>query len=344
MSHFSNEIQEQPDVLTHLLASTEAAAAAAELRSNPPAFIATAARGTSNNAAGFFAYLAGSYLGLPTGAQPISLYSVFNTQPRVADALLVGVSQSGRSTDVVRTLQAFSAAGARTLAVSNNALSPLAEAADWHLEQQAGTEQSVAATKTFTSQMFVLPQLVAAWTQNVQLQDALAAVPIQLRNLLEAGHGGIDAAAQRLVHASEAYLLGRGLSLIAPQETSLKLKETSYIGTQAYSSAEVQHGPIAAVSVNTPAIVFGVQDATSDSNLLIAKRLRELGADLTVVSSVPELLDTALTPIALPRDLHPVTEAFLHVVVGQLLSLKLVEARGLDPDQPRNLMKVTQTL
>jgi glucosamine--fructose-6-phosphate aminotransferase (isomerizing) len=344
MSHFSTEIQEQPDVLANLLQSSAAAAAASALRSEPPAFIATAARGSSNNAVGFFSYLVSSYLGLPVGAQPISLYSVFDTQPRAAGTLLVAVSQSGRSTDVVRTLQAFSRAGARSVAVSNNAQSPLAEAADWHLEQQAGTEQSVAATKTFSSQMFVLAQLVAAWTENRQLQDALAAVPGQLRDLLLAGHSGIDDAARRLVHASEAYLLGRGLSLTAATETSLKLKETSYIGTQPYSSAEVQHGPLAAVDANTPVILFGLQDATSESNLIIAKRLRELGADLTVVSSVPELLDTAITAIPLPRDLHPVTEAFLHVAVGQLLSLNLVRERGLDPDQPRHLSKVTQTL
>jgi glucosamine--fructose-6-phosphate aminotransferase (isomerizing) len=344
MSHFSREILEQPDVLEQLLGSGVATEAGTALRSEPPAFIATAARGSSNNAVGFFAYLAGSYLGLPVGAQPISLYSVFDTKPRLDNALLVAVSQSGRSTDVVRTLQAFSRAGARSVAVSNNAQSPLAEAADWHLEQQAGTEQAVAATKTFTSQMFVLAQLVAQWTENAQLQDALAAVPAALRDLLLAGHSGIDEAAKRLVHASEAYLLGRGLSLTAAQETSLKLKETSYIGTQAYSSAEVQHGPIAAVGPNMPVIIFGLQDATAETNLLTAKRVRELGADLTVVSSVPELLDTAVTPVALPRGLHPVTEAFLQVAVGQLLSLGLVTERGLDPDAPRHLSKVTQTL
>lgn len=343
-SHYSNEIQEQPEVLAKLLTGNAAAAAGAALRSEPPAFIATAARGSSNNAAGFFAYLASSQLGLPSGAQPISLYSVFDRKPTVDGALLVAVSQSGHSTDVVRTLEAFSSAGARSVAVSNNADSPLAQTATWHLEQQAGTEQAVAATKTFTSQMFVLAQLVAAWSGDEQLQAALDDTPGQMRGLLQDAPAGLTDAARRLVHAEEAYLLGRGLSLTAAQESALKLKETSYIGTHAYSSAEVQHGPVAAIDANMPVLLFGLQDATLESNLLIARRMRELGADLTVISSVPELLETAVTAVELPQGLHPATEAFLHIAAGQLLSLRLVEERGLDPDAPRHLQKVTQTL
>lgn len=343
MTHFERELRQQPDVLAQLLASPEPGEAAAAIAARSPRSVTTLARGSSDNAATFFSYLVGSELLLPTGSMPPSLFSVHGLTPRAEGALAVAVSQSGRSEDVVRALRAFSAGGASTLAVSNDAGSALAQAADWHVAQGAGEELAVAATKTFSTQMLALALLVAHWSGNRGLQAALAAVPAAVRDVL-AGVDGLDRAAMRLTHASDLWVLGRGLNHSGAAEIALKLKETSYIETQTYSSAEVLHGPVAAIEVNTPVLLLGLADATRDSNLVTARRLRELGADLTVISSDAELLDTATTAVPLPAGMHPATEAFAQVAAGQLLALRLVQERNYDPDQPRHLSKVTHTI
>ncbi len=343
MTLFEREIREQPEILRQLTRSDAPQAAARALADRDPRFVVTLARGSSANAASFFSYLVALYLNLPGGPMPPSIASVHERSPRATGGLAVGVSQSGRSEDVLRALSAFSRGGATTLAVSNNPTSPLAQAADWHLPQGAGEEKAVAATKTFSSQMMALALLVAHWSGSPELLASLGAVPNAAEVVLR-GVSGLERAALRLTHASELWVLGRGLNAVAATETALKLKETSYIQTQAYSSAEVLHGPQAAISVNTPVLMFGLGDATAESNLVTARRLRELGADLTVISSQAALLDLANNPVPLAADLPPVTETFVQIIAGQLLTLQLVQERGLDPDQPRNLSKVTHTI
>ena len=219
----------------------------------------------------------------------------------------------------------------------------MALAANHHLYLNAGEERAVAATKSFSGQMMLLALLVAHWSGDEELLQALEAVPGAMRNLL-ADSGAVAHAALRLTHADDTWVLGRGYSLAAAQEVALKLKENSYLDTQAYSSAEFQHGPIAAISARTPVLLLAVDDASYDTNVQACARLQELRADLTVVSSSPELLAAAQAAVPLPEGLHPVTEAFLLVLAGQLLTLHLTAARGYDPDQPRNLSKVTRTV
>ncbi len=343
MTHFEREIFDQPRILAGLLRSDGIREAANALKARDVRFVSTVARGSSGNAATFFAYLVSSVLGLPTGTVVPSLHSVHGVTPRASGGLAVGVSQSGRSEDVLLALKAYREGGAATLAVSNNPQSPLAAASDWHLAQGAGEELAVAATKTFTTQMMALALLVAHWSESAALLAALEAVPEAMTAVL-ARTSDLDRPAVRLTHASDLWVLARGLNYVSAAEAALKVKETSYIETQAYSTAEVLHGPVAAIFVNTPVLLFGLADATRESNLVTARRVRELGADLTVVSSDPELLALATTAFGLPEGLHPATETFLHVLAGQLLALRLVSERGLDPDAPRHLSKVTHTV
>ncbi len=343
MSHFSREIGEQPDILEAVLADPLIRRASENLAQKPIRYILTLARGSSDNAVTFFSYLAGSCLGLPVASLPPSLFTLYGSKFRLSDALGVGVSQSGESSDVVEGLRALSRAGALTLSVSNQDDSSLEQAADFALLQNAGPETAVAASKTFSSQMMLLSCLVAHWSGDKALLSALRRVPEAMRSLL-ADTEPLARAALRLTHAESIYVLGRGLSFGPAQETALKLKETSYLHAQAYSSAEFQHGPIASVGASDPLLLFGLADASNESNLAVAKRLRDLNADLTVVSSVPELLELGESRIALPGGLHPVTEAFLQVLAGQVLALELTRSKGLDPDAPRNLSKVTKTL
>ncbi len=342
MSHFEKEIGEQPEVLARLLES-ETQEVVDALRKSPARLVLSLARGSSDNAVTFFTYLAGQYLGLPVASVPPSLITVYASKMTLSDALAVGVSQSGESSDVVEGLRALQRAGATTVAVTNAAESALGTIADFCLPQGAGRESAVAASKTFSSQMMVLALLVARWSEDEALLGALNSVPALMEDVLT-DQTPIARAALRLTHAESGYVLGRGLSYGPALEVALKLKETSYLHTQAYSSAEFQHGPIAAVGTGEPIILLGSDDATLASTLLVAKRLRDLEADLTVVSGAEELLNLADAPISLPRGLHGASEAFLHVLVGQLLALHLTKAKGLNPDAPRHLSKVTKTM
>lgn len=338
MSHFGEEIRQQPAVLEQLLQDQHISSVAAAQREQPPAFIVTVARGSSANAAAFFSYLSSLALRLPAAPLPLSLYSVHGTHPAAAGLLAVGVSQSGRSEDVLQALTSLSEGGARTLGVSNDPASPLAGAAHWHLYQQAGSEQAVAATKTMSSQMFALAVLVAHWSADEQLLQALQAVPAAMQALLDA-HDPFS-----LDDATDVWLLGRGLNQGVASEVALKLKETCYLGTHAYSSAEVLHGPVAALDAGSRVLLFALEDATVAANVSTARRLRELGALLTVISSSAELLELASQPVELPASGHPVTDTFVQLLAGQLLVEREVAVRGLDADQPRHLSKVTLTV
>lgn len=343
MSHFEREIFEQPEVLRRLIDSEEPRKVAEVLREANCPFAVTLARGSSDNAVTFFAYLAGRYLGLPVASVPPSLFTVYGSRMQVDRAIAIAVSQSGRSEDVRLSLKALEEAGALSVAISNDPESPLAATADHDLQQRAGEEKSVAASKTFTSQMMLLALLVAHWSGDDELLAALEAIPSAMTGILNE-RDAVAHAALRLTHADEAYVLGRGFSFAPAQEVALKMKETSYMGTQAYSTAEFQHGPIAALSERAPVLLLATSDATVESNRLVSARLRELNADLTVVSSDRQLLAGANAVVPLPEGLHPATEAFLLVLVGQLLALHLTVSRGNDPDTPRHLSKVTRTI
>lgn len=343
MTQFQREIESQPEILAKLVEDVAIIEAASRLRGQTVPFIATLARGSSDNAVSFFAYLAGQLLGIPVASVPPSLLTLYQSSLKLSGALAIAVSQSGESSDVVAALKNAKKSGATTLAISNEANSTLLQVADYGLEQQAGPEQAVAASKTFISQMMVLTALVAHWSQDRTLLEALKRVP-ELAAQLIGEQAPIERAALRLTYARSAYILGRGLSYGPALEMALKLKETSYLHAQAYSSAEFQHGPIAAVDPADPIILLASNDPTRTSNREVAERLNALGAGLTVVSGDKALLEQASAKIILPSGLHPVGEAFLQVIVGQLLALHLTLSKGLDPDAPRYLSKVTQTM
>lgn len=341
VTHFEREIREQPEVIRRILADPAPARVGTALRADPPRTILAFARGSSDNAVTFFAYLAGLALGVPVASVPPSLVTLYGAVLRPPAALAVGVSQSGESRDVLEALRTV-AAGARTLAITNRPGSALAESADWALSQQAGEERAVAASKTFTSQMALLGRVVAEWADDDALRGALEAVPDAL-DLVLADTSDADLAAARLTHADQLDVLGRGLSFGPALEIALKLKETSYLHAHAYSSAEFQHGPIASLGAGDPALILGLSDATRATNLEAAARMREAGADLTVVTADPELRALANAAVPLPGGLAGVAEAFAQVVVGQWMALQVARQRGLDPDAPRHIRKVTQT-
>ena len=341
-TQFEREIREQPEVLARLLEDPTVQEVAETLRKRAPKLIVTLARGSSDHAVTFLDYLAGQTLGLPVASLPPSLLSVYAARMHAEGTLAVGVSQSGESSDVVEGLTTLRRAGALTVALSNDPESSLVHAADYGLLQGAGLEQAVAASKTFSTQMLLLSLLVAHWAEDKVLLNALHAVPAALSATLRTSEP-LKEIALRLTHARSMYVLGRGLSYAPALETALKLKETCYLHAEAYSSAEFQHGPIAAVNPSDPVLMLALDDATALSNREAAAKLRAANADLSVVSSDENVLGEAVAAASLPAG-HPVTQAFAFVLVGQLLALHLARAKGLNPDAPRHLNKVTKTM
>ena len=340
ITHFEREIREQPEILARLLDDETVQAVAGTLRGRNPKLIMTLARGSSDHAVTFFSYLTGQTLGLPVASLPPSLLSVYAARLHAVGTLAVGVSQSGESSDVVEGLRALRQAGALTIALSNEPESSLVRAADYALLQGAGREQAVAASKTFMTQLLLLSLLVAHWGEDKELLKALYAVPDALAATLEAPHDSLKETALRLTHARSVYILGRGLSYAPALEAALKLKETCYVHAEAYSSAEFQHGPIAAVNPSDPVLLLALGDATRASNLEAAAKLRDAGAALSIISTTEV---TAETVAPLPAG-APVTQVFTLMLAGQLLALYLASAKGLDPDAPRHLNKVTKTM
>ncbi|HLB63868.1 MAG TPA: SIS domain-containing protein [Anaerolineales bacterium] len=344
MTLLHEEIHQQPSVIRALL-DQEAGRArmiAAALKAKDPRYVVLAARGSSDNAARYGNYVFGSLLRLPVALATPSLYTLYARPPRLRQALVIGISQSGQSDDIVAVLSEARRQGAPTLAITNSPDSPLAAQADYLIETHAGEERSVAATKTYTSQLMALGLLVAGWLDDPALFADLAALPDSMRRTLEL-EGAIHSAALRYQHAEHAVVLGRGYNYATAFEIALKLKETCYLAAEPYSPADFLHGPVALVEAGYPAIVIAPSGAVALDLTRFAADLRERGASLLMISDQAQALRLADVPLELPRIPAEWTSPLLAILPGQLLSLHLAEARGLDPDRPRGLRKVTVT-
>jgi glucosamine--fructose-6-phosphate aminotransferase (isomerizing) len=338
------EIQQQPDVAQTLLdqEGTRARRIAAELREKAPRYVVLAARGSSDNAARYGNYVFGSLLGLPVALATPSLYTLYAKPPRLQEGLVIGISQSGQSEDIVAVLAEGRRQGVPTLAITNSPDSPLAAQADFILETHAGEERSVAATKTYTSQLLALGLLVAGWIDDPALFADLAAIPSAMRLTLGLEEA-IRSAVPRYQRADRAVVLGRGYNYATAFEIALKLKETCYLAAEPYSPADFLHGPVALVEAGFPAIVIAPGGAVAGDLTRFAADLRDRGASLLMISDRPEALALADLPLRLPEIQSEWTSPLVAILPGQLLALHLAQSRGHDPDRPRGLHKVTVT-
>jgi glucosamine--fructose-6-phosphate aminotransferase (isomerizing) len=313
------------------------AALAEELRASPPAFIATCARGSSDHAATYAKYLFETQLGVVTASLSPSVHSVYAARPNLRGALFVAISQSGKSPDLLRNAEAARDAGARVVALVNAEDSPLAQLADVTLPLCAGPERSVAATKSYLASLSAVLQLVAHWRGDGALHDALAALPDALRDAWRADWSSLT---DGLVDARNLFVLGRGLGLGAAQEAALKFKETCGLHAEAYSSAEVKHGPMALVGPGFPVLCFAQPDETGAGTLAMAREFRERGAQVWVASS-----QDAAPGLRLPLDLsHPACAPLLTIQSFYRAINALALRRGFNPDVPPHLNKVTETV
>ena len=309
---------------------------AERLRQAAPRAIVTCARGSSDHAATFARYLIETRLGLLTSSAAPSVSSVYEAAPDLAGMVMLAISQSGASPDLLATVSSARAAGARIIALVNAENSPLAQLADDLIPVLAGVERSVAATKSYIASLSAIVQLVASWSGDEALSAALAQAPDLLAR---AWQRDWSAAVTRLSTASDLYVIGRGLGLAIAQEAALKFKETCGLHAEAVSAAELRHGPMALVRAGFPLLIFTQHDESHAGVVQLTGELAAAGADVLVAGA--SLAHT----IALPSEAaHPVIEPLLFAQSFYRMANALSLARGRNPDQPPHLNKVTETL
>ncbi|MDP8912028.1 MAG: SIS domain-containing protein [Pseudomonadota bacterium] len=307
------------------------------LRELDPPFVITCARGSSDHAATFAKYLIETRVQTPVASHAPSTSSVYQTAWRkLKGALFLAISQSGQSPDLILSARSARDAGALVVALVNDPASPLAEVAELTIPILAGPERSVAATKSYIASLLALAQLVAAWTEEEELADALTGAPRILRNAWALDW---SPAVEPLSKSAGLYVLGRGMSLGIAQEAALKLKETCGLHAEAYSAAEVKHGPMAIVGAGFPVLMLVPNDEARDAFEPLARDFIERGARVILAGTKEP---GALTLPVLP-GLHPVLAPIASIQSFYGLAAELSLARGFHPDRPPHLSKVTET-
>jgi glutamine---fructose-6-phosphate transaminase (isomerizing) len=335
------EIAEQPEALRRTFDALLPQAGALEALGRETRQVLFIARGSSDNAAVYGQYLCSVHAGRLASLAAPSVATVYRADLDLRGVLAVGVSQSGATEEIVTTLEWARRCGARTAAVTNVAGSPLAEAADVPLITQAGTELAVPATKTYTTQLAALAVLALS-IGKARGAEGLLAVPDAVEAMLEVAPAA-EVLAERLTYADTLVVSGRGFAYSTALELSLKLKETCYVTAVGLSYADLVHGPIAIVDADTPALLVAAASGPVLPEMTgLAGRIADAGADVYGIGGDADfaaVCRSALPGPSLPEHLAP----FALVVPGQLLVEALARAKGLDPDAPRGLDKVTQT-
>ncbi len=341
MSLMLQEIAEQPAVLERTMnAEREKIIRIGDfIRQKEVDVIIIVARGSSDNASLFGRYLLEVTTGVPVSLSAPSVYTLYNAKLRLKRALVIGVSQSGEGTDINEVLESAKASGAFTLAITNEAGSTMARIADETLQIHAGRERSVAATKTFTGQMLHFYLLAAAIGDK---RIEYFKIPELTSKALEL-QDQVSLEVQRYVFMENCVVVGRGMNYGNSYELALKLMETCYVVAERFSSADFFHGPLAMVERRFPVIMFGPSGVTRQSNIDLLERLKELHADSLAFTNDQEIVSRASRSIVLP-EMDEFLSPIPFIVPGQLFAAYLSEAKGLDPDSPRSLAKVTQTL
>jgi glutamine---fructose-6-phosphate transaminase (isomerizing) len=337
------ELAESPEVVAGLLASAGAPLRrlANEMDRRGSRFVLVAARGTSDHAATYAQYVLGARNGLPVGLATPSLSSLYGSGPRMGDALVIGMSQSGRSPDIVAVLEDARRQGGLTLAITNDAGSPLAFAADVVVPLGAGPERAVAATKTYVAQLAVVALLSEA-LRGRTVEPALERLPDALAAMLDLEPEVVALAARMSVQPA-CVVLGRGFQYATAREWALKLKEVAGVFADPYSGADYEHGPISLVEPGLPVLAVVSSGPTMAGLVTLLERLAVIGAELLVVSDAAAARELAPGSLPLPADVPEWLAPIVSIVPCQLFAYHLAIARGRDPEAPRNLRKVTLT-
>jgi glucosamine--fructose-6-phosphate aminotransferase (isomerizing) len=344
MSLMLAEIAQQPEVIARTIEreGPRIAAYGARLQAHPPRMIVMVARGSSDNAALFGRYLLEMTTGIPVSMAAPSIHTLYRRRLDLRDTLVIGVSQSGEGVDINLVLENAKKSGASTLAITNEAKSTMAGLADETFVIQAGRERSVAATKTYTGQLLIFHLLARALSRShanlaIERLPELAAESLTLQPMIEA-------LVERYTYLDRCVVVGRGLQYANAYEFSIKLMETCYVVAERFSGADFQHGPIALVEPRFPVFLFAQPGPTLKGTRELLTRLKGMGAETLLISSEQALCKLATRAIHIPTKIEEPLSAIPYIIPGQLFAGLLAATRGLNPDQPRSLTKVTRTV
>lgn len=338
-THMRREVEAIPSVVANFLDKSGAVldAAAAALAERDPNVIATVARGSSDHACSYLKYAIELTLGLPVASIGPSIASIYGKDLKLDRAASISISQSGKSPDIVGMTQSVRRSGALAIAITNTPGSPLADAADFTIDLHAGLEQSVAATKTFAVSIVAGLALIARWSNDTALSAAIADLPQSLDKAVGCDWSPMIEA---LDGHNALYVLGRGPGFAIANEAALKFKETCGIQGESYSAAEVMHGPVSIVTPGYPVLGLAARDAAEQSVADMAHRLAGQGALAFLTSSRPG----AARQLPFAATGHPLTDPLALIVSFYGFVEALARHRGVNPDAPPMLKKVTETV
>ncbi|GAB4561636.1 MAG: SIS domain-containing protein [Anaerolineae bacterium] len=345
MSYLEQEIREQPAAIERLLEleRPQVEQVAAMIRERDVRFVMIAARGTSDHAGLYAKYLLAAMNGLPVALATPSLYTFYRRPPQLRDTLVLAISQSGQSADILEVVHEGNRQGALTVAITNDVSSPLAQTAAMTLDLHAGPERAVAATKTYTTSLALLALLSAVLAQDAERLTRLERLPDDVQRTLSMAEEVIGPRSERYRFMENCVIIGRGYNYATAFEIALKLKELTYVVAMPYSSADFLHGPMAVVEPGFPVVVTAPSGDVYADMVEFLRRLHERRADMMVVSDRAEALSVAQVGVPLPTGVPEWLSPVITVIPGQLLALHLTLAKGLEPDAPRGLSKVTIT-
>ena len=338
-TYMSKEIQEIPQAVDALLSDGRGAIkrAASALRQADPVMVLTVARGSSDHAALYLKYACEVLLGVPVASVGPSIASVYGTQLKLGNAACIAISQSGQSPDIVQMAQSARRGGATCVAITNDATAPLARASNLVVPLTTGPELSVAATKTYVASLVAGLAVLAHWKEDADLLSAIDDLPARLKQAASIDWPELRAETRV---GQGMYVLGRGLSLAVSNEAALKFKETCQIHAESYSSAEVLHGPVSLVDEGFPVLAFVSRDASEPGIVDVCDQLARQGARVFATSHTCQTAQT----LEFVSTGHALTDPIALIVSFYAFVEKLARERGGDPDTPRHLRKVTQTV
>ena len=344
ISFMEQEILEQPEILSKILNTNLNAIKEISrlIKKHKISNIVMAARGSSFNASMYFRYLCEIYCGINVSFAAPSVTTIYNAKLNFKNCLVIGVSQSGKAKDCIEVLNAANKQGCITVAVTNDCMSEMANSAKFHLFLDAGLEKSVAATKTFTAQMYLLANLAAEICENEYLVFNLREVSSYVSKVIKKNKEIIDLS-KKFIDIADLYVLARGINYVTCLETALKVQETSYVKAKGFAVSDFYHGPMAVLDENSTVLLIAPSGKTYNDAENVADKIKTLNCDLTVFTDNKKLIGLANNSIILPKCEECISP-FLYVTCSQLFCLYLSLLKNIDPDNPRSLQKITVTV
>jgi glucosamine--fructose-6-phosphate aminotransferase (isomerizing) len=339
-----DEIREQPLAIRRCAGNNLATIKelARTVKRKDIASIVIAARGTSDHAAVYGKYVFEILTGIPVSLSAPSVFTMYNKTLKMEQSLVIGISQSGMAEDVLEVIRGAKEAGALTVSTTNAATSPLAKEAHHHLDCSAGLEQSVAATKTFTTEMYLLASLAAEIAEDAYIKKELSTLPDTMSQMLAAPND-IAEKVQRYRFMNECFVLARGINYAVALEAALKIQETNYVRAKAYATSDFYHGPLAMLDRDIPVIIFAPKGPSFPDIAQMVNKLEAMDIEMIMVSNDDGMLAKGACGLRIPDTADDIISPYFNIIHAQMFACQLALAKGLDPDSPRRLNKVTIT-